>query len=369
MTSLKKIAISGACIVLLSGASIVWWVHREKAIVWKKLSDAASETRVRAEQGDAGAQASLAHIYSHGQGVAQDHVEAVRWYRKAADQGNALGEDGLAFMYSHGQGLPQDYAQAVRWYRKAADQGDAKGEDGLAFMYFRGQGVPQDYAEAVRWDRKGADQGYARSQYNLGNMYYYGQGVPQDRAEAERWYHKAADQGDEYARRALGLKGPGLSGLGAITLSAMFLGCLWALKDSLSLQPSVRHQQPRALTMGGACGLAYVGLSVYGAFGSFPSVLVVNAFHFFNNLVAGIAVAMFISVFGPKRAKVVLGVSGTLLIAKYLIVIAHHERTRLPTPIRGFSSINGLLIGMAVPLAIFLWVETIKRKQNQTETQ
>src|SRR5713101_7245499 len=238
MTSLKKIAISGACIVLLSGASIVWWVHREKAIEWKKLSDAASETRVRAEQGDAGAQASLAHIYSHGQGVAQDHVEA------------------------------------VRWYRKAADQGDAKGEDGLAFMYFRGQGVPQDYAEAVRWDRKGADQGYARSQYNLGNMYYYGQGVPQDRAEAERWYHKAADQGDEYARRALGLKGPGLSIRLAITVSGMFLACWIALKDVILPPPfSHRERQSRALTTAGLCGLAYIGLSLYGAFGVFHSVL------------------------------------------------------------------------------------------------
>src|SRR5712692_6850145 len=53
MTSLKKIAIFGACIIVLSGGSVVWWRHREKAIEWKKLSDAASETRARAEQGDA----------------------------------------------------------------------------------------------------------------------------------------------------------------------------------------------------------------------------------------------------------------------------------------------------------------------------
>jgi len=319
-----KIAVPILCIALISWAVVTRQAQRAKTNELKLAQDA-TVCRIRAEQGDAEAEAKLGS------------------------------------MYSHGLGVPQDYAEALRWYRKAADQGEAEAENGIALLYSQGQGVSQDYAEALRWYHKAADQGYAKAQHNLGNMYYYGRGVPQDRGEAERWYHKAADQGDEYARRALGLKGPGLSGLGAITLSAMFLGCLWALKDSLSPQPNVRHRQPRALTMGGACGLAYIGLSVYGAFGSFPSVLAVNAFHFFNALVAGIGVAMFISVFSPKRAKVVLGVSGTLLIVNDLIVISHHELTRFVMTVRGFSMVNGLLMGMAVPLAIFLWLETTKK--------
>jgi hypothetical protein len=313
---------------VVSGASIVWWVHREKAIESRKLSDAASETRARAEQGDAKAQANLASLYSHGKGV------------------------------------PQDYGEALRWYRKSADQGDAKAEDGLAVMYSQGQGVPQDYTEALRWYRKAADQGYAEAQYNLGNMYYYGRGVPQDRAEAERWYHKAADQGDEYAQRALGLKGTGLSTRSTISLSAMLLS-LWILRDLLLPGRSVRNPQQRALRLAGLSGLLYVALSLYGDFGSFPSVLAVNAFHFFNTFVAGITVAMLISVFGPKRAKVVLGVSGTLLIGNDLIVISHHELTRFVTTVRGFSVVNGLLIGMVVPLAIFLWLEKIKRARDE----
>src|SRR5205823_3903659 len=132
MKSSWKMAISAACIMAASLASATWWVHRGKAIEWKKLSDTASETRVRAEQGDAEAQAKLGSMCSHGQGVPQDYAEALRWYRKAADQGNANGQDGLAFMYSDGQGVPQDYAEALRWYRKAADQGNANGQDGLA---------------------------------------------------------------------------------------------------------------------------------------------------------------------------------------------------------------------------------------------
>jgi hypothetical protein len=121
--------------------------------------------------------------------------------------------------------------------------------------------------------------------------------------------------------------------------------------------------QPRATA--GSCGLAYIGLSVYGAFGSFPSVLAVNAFHFAESLAAGITVGLLVTVFGPKRAKVVLGISGALLIVSDLIVIWRHELTRFVTTIRSFSMVNGLLIGIAVPLAIFVWLETRKRARDR----
>ena len=42
-----------------------------------------------AEQGDAGAQLSLAKIYRQGKGVSRDIVAAAKWCRLAADQGLA----------------------------------------------------------------------------------------------------------------------------------------------------------------------------------------------------------------------------------------------------------------------------------------
>jgi uncharacterized protein len=41
-----------------------------------------------AEQGDATSQYSLGRLYHLGQGVSQDYVQAVAWYRKAAEQGD-----------------------------------------------------------------------------------------------------------------------------------------------------------------------------------------------------------------------------------------------------------------------------------------
>ena len=37
-------------------------------------------------------------MYEYGQGVVQDHKEAVKWYRLSADQGDALAQINLALM-------------------------------------------------------------------------------------------------------------------------------------------------------------------------------------------------------------------------------------------------------------------------------
>ena len=61
-----------------------------------------------------------------GQGVKQDHTEAVKWYRKAAEQGDANAQVNLGVCYDKGQGVKQDHDEAAKWYRKAAEQGDAQ---------------------------------------------------------------------------------------------------------------------------------------------------------------------------------------------------------------------------------------------------
>jgi len=148
-----------------------------------------------------------------------------------------------------------------------------------------------------------------------------------------------------------------LSAFGGITLAAMFLGCLRVLKDSLSPVQSLQARQQRALTLGGLLGLAYVGMSLYRDFGVFHSVIAVNAFYFTENLLFGITIAMLISVFSPKGVKFVLGVSCLLFVGMNLFIIAHHALRHFSTTVRGFSIVNGMLIGMSVSLAIFLWLD------------
>ena len=157
--------------------------------------DAITDLLARAEQGDADAQFELGFMYTTGEGVPQDDVEAVRWYRLAAEEGLASAQYNLGLTYRYGgEGVPEDDAEAVRWFRLAADQGHALAQFNLGVMYATGEGVPQDDVEAVRWSRLAAEQGYAGAQYTLGFMYANGRGVPQDDVTAHMWFNLAASR-------------------------------------------------------------------------------------------------------------------------------------------------------------------------------
>jgi TPR repeat protein len=78
-----------------------------------------------AEQGNPGAQATLALVYDMGHGVAQDSAEAVKWYRLAAAQGEKSALYNLAGMYDAGQGVAQDNVRAYMWYDLSVTAGNA----------------------------------------------------------------------------------------------------------------------------------------------------------------------------------------------------------------------------------------------------
>jgi TPR repeat protein len=70
--------------------------------------------------------------YDIGEGVSQDKIEAVKWYRLAAEQGNAEAQYYLGVSYDIGEGVSQDKIEAVKWYRLAAEQGHAEAQDMLS---------------------------------------------------------------------------------------------------------------------------------------------------------------------------------------------------------------------------------------------
>lgn len=71
--------------------------------------------------------------------------------RGAARRGNARAQAMLGYAYDTGQGVPQNFVVAVKWYRRAARQGDVVGQYLLAMMYDRGQGVHADRILAQKW--------------------------------------------------------------------------------------------------------------------------------------------------------------------------------------------------------------------------
>ena len=157
-----------------------------------------------ANEEDVFAQASAAWGYREGYGTAVDHVEAVKWVRKAAEQGFARAQYDLGFMYEFGTGVERSNEKAAEWYLKAAEQGYARAQFWLGYMYEYGTGVEQSYEKAAEWVQKAADQGYADAQYNLGDMYRDGRGVEESFEKAAEWVQKAADQGLAVAQNCLG---------------------------------------------------------------------------------------------------------------------------------------------------------------------
>lgn len=115
-------------------------------------------------------------------------------YRKAAEIGNTAAQNNLGLMYSKGEGVPKNAVQAVAWYRKAAEKREAAAQTNLGWMYEKGEGVPKDAVQAVAWYRKAAEQGYAKAQFNLGVMYVTGKGVPKNKVIAYGLFNNAGVQ-------------------------------------------------------------------------------------------------------------------------------------------------------------------------------
>jgi TPR repeat protein len=123
------------------------------------------------------------------------YAQTVKILRPLAEQGYAAAQTNLGTMYAEGQGVTQDHQEALKWYRLAAAQGFAGAQSNIGRVYLRGFGVTQDYQEALKWIMLAVDQGFAIAQTNLGSMYLNGLGVTQNDQEALKWYRLSAAQG------------------------------------------------------------------------------------------------------------------------------------------------------------------------------
>ena len=76
---------------------------------WRKCAEYDNDCRV-----------ALGLNYIGGLGVEQDKVAGAALIRMAAESGNQTGQLNLGSLYSHGDGVPQDYVQAYMWFYLAA---------------------------------------------------------------------------------------------------------------------------------------------------------------------------------------------------------------------------------------------------------
>ena len=175
-------------------------------------------------------------------GVAVDHAEAARWFRRGADAGSvecayrrgvclatgegvemhvqnaaeafrvaaASGHVGAALDYGHclmrGIGVGVDKKRACRLYAAAADAGHAEAMFHLGMAHLQGRGATQQERLAAKWLLAAAEAGHPEAMLEYARMTAAGAppGVPKNVRAATEWYARAADAGVAEAAAALG---------------------------------------------------------------------------------------------------------------------------------------------------------------------
>ena len=188
--------------------------------------------RSEAEQGDSYAQSRLGYLYATGEGVGEDDVEAVRWWRLAAEQGEPTAQYNLGLMYAAGEGVLKDDAEAVRWWHLAAEQGNVDAQYALGSVY---AGAPGGAAEALR--NAEADPLALVAGLLLGT-------VPTDFVLAHMWLNIAAANGHEDA--ALGRDALELLMSAAAVTRATRLARACRVSDYRDCGPAARPRHPVA---------------------------------------------------------------------------------------------------------------------------
>lgn len=119
MDNIVRIAFIGLA-VLLAANTDVRAAQRSDEMAVGNYSVAANKALLRAERGNAQAQAILGFVYEHGRGVPQNYAAAVRWYMSAAEQGYPTAQYLLGLMYDKGLGVMKNDVLAYKWFNLAA---------------------------------------------------------------------------------------------------------------------------------------------------------------------------------------------------------------------------------------------------------
>src|SRR5438094_913511 len=174
---------------------------------------------------------------------------------------------------------------------------------------------------------------------------------------------KAAKQGDTKAQRALKTR---LSTPSKVLITIEFLGTILLLVSSYRSAGGAFGPQQRTAIVKELLGLSYLVLVCMGLFQM--GVAQTNAFRFTKNLLAGMVLAMLISVIWQQSAKSVLRISGMLFVAFNLYAIAHYDVKHFAPAIRMFYLTNALLIGMAIPSAAAVWLAAKTYQEGQSRS-
>ena len=122
---MKQITIITLLFISLSPPAVAQdWIKGLKAYISGDYKTTFQEWMPLAKAGSADAQRGIGLMYEDGNGVPQDHKEAMAWYRLAAAQNHGLAQFSIGTMYEFGTGVLEDYMMAHMWYNISNANGE-----------------------------------------------------------------------------------------------------------------------------------------------------------------------------------------------------------------------------------------------------
>lgn len=110
-----------------------------------------------------------------------------------AERGNQEAQFRLGLHYEAGEGVTQNFVQAVHWYKKSA-------RDELGRSYFS-MSRPGESVSLLQFrsETENPRPGLPDAKFALGRMYYLGRGVEKNDTKARKWFERAAVTGHQAA--------------------------------------------------------------------------------------------------------------------------------------------------------------------------
>jgi tetratricopeptide (TPR) repeat protein len=107
-------------------------------------------------------------IYVEDKGVPQDMNKAMQYWLKGAVKGNLGCQFLIAYYHEKGQGVKQNYVIALYWYKKAAEESNnSASQYKTGLMYEKCDNIEGNYDHALAWYAKAAKQGNTDAQKRL----------------------------------------------------------------------------------------------------------------------------------------------------------------------------------------------------------
>ena len=130
--------------------------------------EAVSWFRKAARRGSLAGMFNLGGSYAEGIGVRKNKQIAFKWFMKAAQLGYANAQHFVGYAYFYGEhGFAENHKEAVKWYRKSAAQSNPAASLNLGLCYLDGTGVRRNTREAKRWLKRASRLGNRRARRML----------------------------------------------------------------------------------------------------------------------------------------------------------------------------------------------------------